>query len=240
MESADSEDATSIWTARVVRHVNNAAHLFSRRRPTVTSSGPKRQALATLHRRSESRDPESFPDDVYNCFVIGVARSPVIMLDEQADGVIPATASGSGRAYGGARISSLNALLCDALSRRVSASITSSAPNGCCCFLSLRMKYSTRRTYAPSTRTVRRYHRFPFTSSSATRSSTTLSIGHASSFRRRNVGPFSHRSRSQSARVASSAGYPRNSPNATRYDRSARRVQRGGALRTAYMPAGPI
>ncbi|GBP81352.1 hypothetical protein EVAR_6210_1 [Eumeta japonica] len=43
-----------------------------------------------LHRRSESRDPESFPDDVYNCFVIGVARSPVIMLDEQADGVIPA------------------------------------------------------------------------------------------------------------------------------------------------------
>ncbi|GBP72559.1 hypothetical protein EVAR_89655_1 [Eumeta japonica] len=42
-----------------------------------------------------------------------------------------------------ARISSLNALLCDALSRRVSASITSSAPNGCCCFLSLRMKYST-------------------------------------------------------------------------------------------------
>ncbi|GBP05786.1 hypothetical protein EVAR_68026_1 [Eumeta japonica] len=63
--------------------------------------------------------------------------------------------------------------------------------------------------------------RFPFTSSSATRSSTTsLSIGHASSFRRRNVGPFSHRSRSQSARVASSAGYPRNSPNATRYDRA--------------------
>ncbi|GBP77540.1 hypothetical protein EVAR_98993_1 [Eumeta japonica] len=51
-----------------------------------------------------------------------------------------------------ARISSLNALLCDALSRRVSASITSSAPNGCCCFLSLRMKYSTGRTYAPGPR----------------------------------------------------------------------------------------
>ncbi|GBP92876.1 hypothetical protein EVAR_54895_1 [Eumeta japonica] len=35
-----------------------------------------------LHRRSSWSDPESFPDDVYNCFVIGVARSPVIMLDE--------------------------------------------------------------------------------------------------------------------------------------------------------------
>ncbi|GBP08572.1 hypothetical protein EVAR_83019_1 [Eumeta japonica] len=79
MESADSEDATSIWTARVVRHVNNAAHLsldVARRSPPVARSSPPLCAI--------------FPDDVYNCFVIGVARSPVIMLDEQADGVIPA------------------------------------------------------------------------------------------------------------------------------------------------------